>query len=87
MKKVEVLEAEIKEKISFIRTHFLKIRKNGDDIGQNIPKYLDSISKLEKENDKLKVSYNELVKQHNEDLKEIDNLVEELSNLLERTNA
>lgn len=87
MDKVEVLEAEIKRKIIFIQKYLLKSRASESGIVGDIPKYLDSIAKLEKENAELKAESNKVGEEHNADLKQIDELVSELSKLVETNNA
>ncbi len=87
MDKVEVLEAEIKRKIIFIQKYLSKSRASESGIVEDIPKYLDSIAKLEKENAELKAESNRVGKEHNADLKQIDELVRELSKLVETDNA
>ena len=87
MEKAEILEIEIKNKIRFIENHFLKSRNVETEIEKNLPKYLDSISTLEKENNKLKVELEELNERHKEDLKQLEDLMRELSNLVEPDNA
>ena len=87
MEKAEILEIEIKKKIRFIENHFLKSHNVETEIEKKLPKYLDSISTLEKENNKLKVELEELNKRHKEDLKQLEDLMIELSNLVEPNNA
>ena len=87
MDNVEILEAEIKRKIVFIQNFLLKLNKIDNEIVEDIPKYLDSISSLEKENAELKAERNKINEQHSEDLKLIDDLVIKLSKLVEADHA
>ena len=87
MDNVEILEAEIKRKIVFIQNFLLNFSKIDNGIVEDIPKYLDSISSLEKENAELKAKQNKINEQHSEDLKQIDDLVIKLSKLMEADHA
>ena len=87
MDNVEILEAEIKRKIVFIQNFLLNFSKIDNGIVEDIPKYLDSISSLEKENAELKAEQNKINEQHSEDLKQIDDLVIKLSKLMEADHA
>ena len=87
MDNVEILEAEIKRKIVFIQNFLLTSNKMDNEIVEDIPKYLDSISSLEKENAELKAEQRKINEQHREDLKQIDDLVIKLSKLMEVDHA
>ena len=87
MDKLEILEAEIKRKIIFIQNFLAKSRTTGNEVVETVPKYLNSISLLEKENATLKAEHERIEKEHNEDLKQVDELVTELSRLVEDDNA
>ena len=87
MDNVEVLEAEIKRKIIFIQKFLFNLKKTDNEIVEDIPKYLDSISSLEKENAELKAAQAEIGEQHSKDLKQIDDLVIKLSKLIEVDHA
>ena len=87
MDNVEILEAEIKRKIVFIQNFLLTSNKMDNEIVEDIPKYLDSISSLEKENAELKTEQRKINEQHREDLKQIDDLVIKLSKLMEVDHA
>ena len=87
MDNVEILEAEIKRKIVFIQNYLSKFSKIDNEIEDDIPKYLDSISSLEKENAELKAERNKINEQHTDDLKQIDDLVIKLSKLMEGDHA
>ena len=87
MDKVEILEAEIKRKIVFIQNFLLTSNKTDNKIEEDIPKYLDSISSLEKENAELKAEQSKINEQHREDLKQVDDLVIKLSKLVEVDHA
>lgn len=87
MDKLEILEAEIKRKIFYIKSYLLKLPKT--DIGQsdNTTKYLKSISNLEKENAELKCEREKIGEEHEEDLKQIENLVAAMSKFVENNDA
>tara|TARA_A100001011_G_C14228091_1_gene807519 strand:+ start:482 stop:760 length:279 start_codon:yes stop_codon:yes gene_type:complete len=87
MDKIEILEAEIKEKIIFIQKKIFKLRTTDNQMVENIPKYLNTISSLQKENAKLKDEREKVEQDHNEDLKMVENLVDELSKLVEGNHA
>jgi hypothetical protein len=87
MDKVEILRSEIRNKISFIEDQILKSKKHDTDVINKIPDYLNTISRLEKENLALKTESEKLNQEHSTDLKEVEGLVEELSNLMEGNNA
>ena len=87
MDNVEILEAEIKRKIVFIQNFLLTSNKIDNEIEEDITKYLDSISSLEKENAELKAKQNKINEQHREDLKQVDDLVIKLSKLMEVDHA
>lgn len=87
MDKAEILQAEIKKKICFIESHFSNLRNAENEIEKNIPKYLDTISTLKKENADLKAERDQLDEQHSQDLKQIEELIGELSLLVEPDHA
>ncbi len=87
MEQVEILETEIKQKIVLIQKHLLKSRSVDKEILENIPKYLDSISNLEKKNAELKAQCAKIGEQHGQDLKHLDDLISELSELMESNDA
>ena len=87
MDNVEILEAEIKRKIIFIQKFLFNLKKTDNGIVEDIPKYLDSISSLEKENAELKAAQAEIGEQHSQDLKQIDDLVTKLSKFIEVDHA
>ena len=87
MDKVEILETEIKRKIILIKEKLLEPRYAEAAIVENISKYLDTITTLEKENAELKSERDRVGDEHNEDLKQIDVLMNELSKLVEIDNA
>ncbi|MDG2474817.1 MAG: hypothetical protein P8M50_06005 [Paracoccaceae bacterium] len=87
MNKVEILGAEIKSKIILIQKRLFESRSTEIGIGENIPKYHDTITTLEKENAELKAERDKIGNEHSEDLKQIDKLVNELSKLVEIDNA
>tara|TARA_A100001011_G_C14294835_1_gene837991 strand:+ start:1794 stop:2057 length:264 start_codon:yes stop_codon:yes gene_type:complete len=87
MDQVEILESEIKKKIFLIQKHLLKSSSVDRQILENIPKYLDSISSLEKENAKLKAQCDKIGEEHSHDLRHLDKLVNGLSKLLENNHA
>ena len=87
MNKLEILESQINNKISFIHENILKSKQIDNEIVNKIPDYLDVISRLEKENSSLKADRELLKKEHNEDLLKVEDLVVKLSQLLESSDA
>ena len=87
MDQVEILETEIKQKIFLIQKHLLKSRSVDKNMEENIPKYLDVISNLEKENAELKAQWEKMGEEHSNDLRHLDELVNELSKLMENNRA
>jgi hypothetical protein len=87
MNKLEILESQINNKISFIQENILKSKQIDNEIVNKIPDYLDVISRLEKENSNLKADREFLKKEHNEDLLKVEDLVVKLSQLLENSDA
>ncbi len=87
MDKVEILESEIKRKIIFLQKYLIKSRTTDDEMTENIPKYLNSIASLQKENDKLRAEQEKMNQEHLEDLKQVDTLLDGLSKLVENDHA
>ena len=87
MENLEILESEIRRKISLIKDHLGKLESVDNKIVQDIPKYLESISILERENENLKADCEKIGEQHSQDLKQINILVNNLSKLVEVDNA
>ena len=87
MDKAEILEAEIKRKIILIQNLLFKSRSSDSHAVESIPKYLDSISTLKKENADLISERQRVADEHTDDLKQIEELLSRLSKLVENDHA
>jgi len=87
MTELEVLEAEIKEKIESIRHAMSTSVIVETEVDNQIPEYLNLISNLQKENADLKAEQKSLRQEHSVDLDKIDDLLSQLSKLMEISNA
>ena len=87
MTELEVLEAEIKEKIESIRHTMSTSVIVETEVDNQTPEYLNLISNLQKENADLKAEQKSLRQEHSVDLDKIDDLLSQLSKLMEISNA
>jgi hypothetical protein len=87
MTELEVLEAEIKEKIESIRHTMSTSVIVETEVDNQTPEYLNLISNLQKENADLKAEQKSLRQEHLVDLDKIDDLLSQLSKLMEISNA